>query len=120
MSRSTDEVTIDEAVFEELRTFGDDFLIGLLDQFVHYTDPQLVELSDALEAGDHAAVGRIAHSMKGSSGQLGGQRLSVCCGRLEESATAGHMSNGPDDLEEVETEYKELCRAWSQALSATK
>lgn len=117
---SVDEVTIDQVVFNELRTFGVDFLADLVDLFVHETEPLLVQLSEALEAGDHTAVGRIAHSICGSGGQLGGQRLALSCGRLEEKATAGCVAEDQDDLQEVEFEYKKLCRVWTQRLAAMK
>ena len=113
--RSDPEVehTIDPVVFDELRILGDAtdrILAELVEQFVHDTEPLLVELRDALEVGDALAVGRIAHSIKGSSGQLGGRRLALSCGRLERKAAAGSLAEGQDDLLEVEIDYEELRR----------
>jgi HPt (histidine-containing phosphotransfer) domain-containing protein len=115
------EATIDPAVFDELRALGEaaeeDFLADLVDQFVHDTEPLLVELSEALELGDARAVGRIAHSIKGTSGQPGGQRLASSCDRLERKATAGCPSDGQTDLQEVAGDYQELRRALTRQLS---
>lgn len=117
---SVDEVTIDQAVFNELRAFCGDFLADLVDLFVHETEPLLVQLAEALAVGDPIAVGRIAHSIRGSSGQLGGLRLASSCGRLEEKAAAGCLPHGQDDLQEIEIEYKKVRRVWTQRLSAMK
>jgi two-component system, sensor histidine kinase and response regulator len=119
---SKGELTIDPAVVDELRYLGEsteEDLIGeLVDQFVDDTEPLLVQLRDALEIGDAPAVGRIAHSIKGSCDQLGGRRLALACGRLERKATGRSFSDGQNDLLEVEIEYQELRRALRQELSS--
>jgi two-component system sensor histidine kinase/response regulator len=108
------EVTIDPAILDELRDLGEDsdhdLLTEVIDQFVRDTEPLLVQLREALDVGDAPAVGRIAHSIKGSCGQLGGLRLALSCGRLEGKAIANVLSDGQDDLLEVEIDYQELRR----------
>jgi PAS domain S-box-containing protein len=115
------ELTIDPAVIHELRVLGqaaeEDFLAELVDQFVEETEPLLAELGDALEAGDERAVSRIAHSIKGSSGQLGGRRLAQSCALLEGKATAGSLSEGSADLQEVTIDYRDLRRLLREELS---
>ena len=116
------ERTIDLAVLDELRAVGDaveqDLLAELVDRFAHDTEPLLVELRGAVESGDAPAVGRIAHAIKGSCGQLGGRRLASSCGRLEGKATAGTLSDGRSDLHEVEIDYRELQHALTLRLSS--
>jgi PAS domain S-box-containing protein len=113
--------TIDPAVFGELRILDDatggDLLVELVERFVHETEPLLVELREALEVGDALAVGRIAHSIKGSGVQLGGRRLALSCGRLERKAAAGSLAEGQDDLLEVEIDYKELRSSLTEQLT---
>ena len=91
---------IDPVVFGELRILDDateeDLLVELVEQFAHETEPLLVELRAALEVGDALGVGRIAHSIKGSSVQLGGRRLALSCGRLERKAAADSLAEGQD------------------------
>ncbi len=109
---STEEDTLESAVIEELATFGEDFLAQLVDQFLRETDLLLAELRTAREIGDHVAVGSIAHSIKGSSSQLGGRRLALSCDELEEKATSPEgVSTREDDLHDVEKSYEELRRA---------
>jgi HPt (histidine-containing phosphotransfer) domain-containing protein len=69
-----------------------------------------------LERDDGEAVGRIAHSIMGSSAQLGGRRLALSCGLLEGKATAGSLSGGAD-LDDVTVDYQDLRRSLMEELS---
>jgi histidine phosphotransfer protein HptB len=115
------EMTIDPAVLDELRLLGraieHDFVGELVDQFVHDTERRLVELRDALDVDDAVAVARIAHSIKGSGGQLGGRRLALSCGRLERKAANGRLPEARIDLREVEFDYEELRGVLTQQLT---
>ena len=119
---SDDDLTIDRSIFDELRLLGDateqDFLAELVGQFVSDTEPQLVELRRAMETFDAPAVGRIAHSIKGSGDQLGGRRLAHACARLEEMASTDSLAEGATSLQEVEYNYQDLCRTLTRQLSS--
>jgi len=116
-----DEFAIDFAVIDELHALGEPdgetLLTEIVDQFVRDAEPLLVEVRDAVLAGDADAVRRIAHSLKGSASQLGGQRFASSCGRLEALATAGGLTDGQDHLLEVEAEYQTLRRGLTERLS---
>jgi PAS domain S-box-containing protein len=122
---SAAEFAIDHIDFDELRLLGEatehDFVTELIDQFVEETELLLRGLREASSLGDAPAVGRIAHSIKGSGAQLGGRRLALSCSRLEETATTGGLSHSPDDLAAVERDYAELRDALTeQRLSLEK
>jgi HPt (histidine-containing phosphotransfer) domain-containing protein len=111
---------VDFAVIAELRALSEDadpdFLAELVSQFVVDTDTRLGQLRGALDAGDSGSAGAIAHSIKGSSGAVGGRGLALSCGRLEKKANAGHLAAGQGDLREVEDEYDELRRTLAKQL----
>jgi two-component system, sensor histidine kinase and response regulator len=113
-ANSTAEATIDQTVIDELGMLGEsseqDFVGELVDHFVYYTDLLLVQLREASASGDDLAVGRIAHNIQGSGGQLGGRRLALSSGRLERMATTGGLAGDPTDLAEVENDYQEMRR----------
>jgi CheY-like chemotaxis protein len=106
------EVTIDPAVFDDLRRLAasveDDFLGELVAQFVGDTKLLIADLHEALDAGDVLTVGRIAHSIKGSGQQLGGRRLARMCERLEAKASTGALSSARAELIEVEVAFDDL------------
>ena len=89
----------------------------LIKQFARDTEPFLVELRDAFDSDDAAAVATIAHNMKGCSGQLGGRRLALSCGRLETRASAGVLSDCVADRQDVEIDYNATIGALSQHVS---
>jgi CheY-like chemotaxis protein len=72
------DMTVDTEILDQLRVLGgtaeEDFLGELVDQFVKDTEPLLVQLRGAFEGDDAPTVGRIAHAIKGSCGQLGDSR----------------------------------------------
>jgi two-component system, sensor histidine kinase and response regulator len=119
---SADETTFDHAVFDQLRVVADGdeetFLAELVDQFAHDTEPLLGELREALVAGDTPAVGRIAHSIRGSASQLGGRRLALSCDRLEVKAAAGRIYGGEIDMHDLDADYEDLHTALTQQLSS--
>jgi PAS domain S-box-containing protein len=111
---------VDSAVIAELRVLSQDadpdFLPELVRQFVADTDTRLDQLRGALDAGDSGSAGALAHSIKGSSGAVGGRGLALSCGRLEKKANAGHLAAGQGELREVEDEYDELRRTLAEQL----
>jgi CheY-like chemotaxis protein/HPt (histidine-containing phosphotransfer) domain-containing protein len=117
---STAEMMVDPAVLSELFALGDTgehgFLDRLVDQFIRETEPRLVELREAVESGDTAAVSRIAHIIQGSGCQLGGRRLALSCSRLEAKATTGSLSEARPDLHGVEMDYQDLRRTLMQLM----
>jgi CheY-like chemotaxis protein/HPt (histidine-containing phosphotransfer) domain-containing protein len=118
----TPEVTMDPVVLEQLHVLGDavdqDFVGELVDQFVLDTEPLLVKLRVAFDAGDGPAVRGIAHNIKGSGGQLGGRRLVSSCDRLETNAAANGLADHQSDLQQVEADYQDLRGALLEHLSS--
>jgi HPt (histidine-containing phosphotransfer) domain-containing protein len=117
MTVPTDPV-LDPQIVDELRGLGgesgEDFLAELVGQFVDETEPLLAQLHEAFEAGDPSAVARIGHRIKGSAGQMGGQRLAASCSHLEQGA--GDLGSARPELQTVETEFHVLRDAWTAQL----
>jgi len=106
-----DEIGFDQDLFDDLgmlATGGRDLRTELVEQFTHDTDALLIELREALVAGEATAVIRIAHAINGSAGQMGGRHLSASSARLERLARANQLSDGADDMREIDTDYQEL------------
>jgi CheY-like chemotaxis protein/HPt (histidine-containing phosphotransfer) domain-containing protein len=115
------ELTIDPVVLEQLRVLGQnsepDFVGDLIKQFASDTEPLMAELRQAFDSDDAVTVTRIAHNMKGCSGQLGGRRLAASCGRLEKRAAGGRLAECQADRQDVEADYQETLGALSQHVS---
>jgi len=88
--------------WEQLMTSTDgdrEFAQELVQLFIDSGDSALREISEALARGDLPAIGRAAHSFKGSSANIRAQSASAAAARLEEAARAGAM-NQISQLEE--------------------
>jgi PAS domain S-box-containing protein len=118
----SDQPVIDEDLLAELRLLGErndpDFLADVVGQFVADTEPLIAELHVALISNHTTAIARIAHSVKGSSDQLGGRRLAASCSRLETMALTGSLTEGKVSVKQLELDYQELCRALARQLWA--
>ena len=85
-------------------------LADLIDAFTSVTDAHLRELHDSVDTGDIPGVRRLAHTVKGSGGQLGGRALAGACTRLEEWCETGPLASGVAAVHEVEVAYRALQR----------
>ena len=83
---------IDEGVVGPLRKSRPDLFKRLTASYLNYAPAALAELKTALDANDLTTLGRIAHSLKSSSANLGAASLSKLCRDLE---TAARDKNDP-------------------------
>jgi two-component system, sensor histidine kinase and response regulator len=102
------EAVLDESVLAELREYQNpgepDFVTELIEVFSEDLTSRLVEISDALAAGDANRVPQAAHALKGASGELGARRMREICSRLELSAAEGSIAAAPAMARELEDE----------------
>jgi two-component system sensor histidine kinase/response regulator len=91
--------------WDELMKVSDgdmEFARDLVQLFIESGDAALRDITVALQRGDLATVGRVAHSLKGSSANIFAQPASAAAGRLEHAARAGHS----DQLSELEQQLR--------------
>ena len=86
---------LDEAAIAALRDpdLGGDpeFLVEVVEAFLGDSPPRLEALRASLDRGEAEAVGRAAHSLKGSSGNFGAMRMQTLCADIERLARAGQL-----------------------------
>jgi|GEM_PF-1463314 PAS domain S-box len=88
---------------------GDGSLLAMLaTEFTTEARRQLGLLREAVAEGDPQAIERAAHSIKGSSANLGATRLSELAGHLEELARAGAIQGTAADVEAVGAELERV------------
>jgi HPt (histidine-containing phosphotransfer) domain-containing protein len=75
------EIHLDPDVLSGLQEVMEDEYPRLLETFLHDSEERVTALRKARD--DAKALGHIAHSFKGSSGNLGAVRLAQLCQRLE-------------------------------------
>ncbi len=116
-----EEAPLDWSVLAGLRELQEegepDILEDLIGLFLTDAPPQLGALREAVEAGDAHSVERIAHGLKGSSGNLGAVRMSALCTELEEMERSDELKAAPELISRLEEEFGRVCAAFEEELS---
>lgn len=103
---------INRKVLNELRALeaqgSSGFLAELIDVFFREFSRHLKGLRRAIEERDVREAERLAHTMKGSSGNLGAEGLSRVCASLQEAAHAARWEILQGLMAQVETEYERV------------
>jgi len=100
---------LDDASIAALRDpeLGGDpeFLMEVVEAFMGDTPPRLEALRASLAGGDAEAIGRAAHSLKGSSGNFGALRMQTLCADIERLSRAGELEPLESLVAQLEAEY---------------
>ena len=73
----------------------------LVELFVETGKPQLSGLREALQAGDSENIRRLAHSIKGASGNLGLMEISGEAKKIEDQTHAGNFKAVGESIEKI-------------------
>ncbi len=104
----TTEPIIDQEAIENLRALSpedDSFVREIIGVFLEDTPARIEELKRSHAAGDAATFSRAAHSIKGSSSNLGAARLRSAAERLEHDAKSHDLSGLDTMIPEIEAEF---------------
>jgi HPt (histidine-containing phosphotransfer) domain-containing protein len=121
-----DVPVLDDRVIETLRqltTPGEpDVLTEVLRLFLHEVPPRIDRLRNAWTTGDIQGMYRAAHSLKGSAGNIGAQRLYDVARQLDELGRAGNVASSAQlvaalgiEFDKVEVEIHRLIGAGGPA-----
>lgn len=70
--------------------------------FIETSRPQITELRAAAKDRDREGIRKIAHSLKGASGNLGLMEISLQAKKIEEQSGSGFFDAVGDSIEEME------------------
>ena len=98
---------------QDLRGLGTDFFKDLVGVYLKESGESIPVLRTSLDGRDAVTLEKTAHTLKGSSGNLGAERLSNLCGELQTASRAKEWERCADLVGRVEKEYPvvvtELC-----------
>ncbi len=98
-----------DAAALKMRTGGDDELIGFLVKAFHEDGHRsLNDLRNSLAAHDYAEAKRIAHTLKGTAGNLGGIKLATIAKQMETAATSENAQQIDELLSRIDTTFAEM------------
>lgn len=116
---ATETLNLDYDMLEELKEIMEDEFLELLKVFLSDSETRIKGLHAALRDQEQDQLRRIAHSFKGSSGNIGAHALSQLCKELEESAKAGKIEISPALVENIESEFSTVSSKILEIINAS-
>mgnify|MGYP001596507203 CR=1 FL=1 len=106
---------LDAEAIKNLRALGDEmeddsFLKEVVEIYLTDTPKRLSEIHECLASSDSPTINRAAHSIKGSSSNLGAVKVITVAKRIEEKSK--------ESLENLEADIAELEAAFAEAKAA--
>lgn len=101
-----DQVHIDTATLDMLQDILDDGFAGLLDTYIDDSNQKIESLKEGLNEADSDKVRRSAHSLKGSSSNLGANPMAELCLCVEQRARDGSLDGLDDIVVQIEAEHR--------------
>src|SRR5512136_689082 len=83
-----------------------DFVVELIDLYLNETPAQMQIIRKALDAQDHQLLILTAHTLKGSSLNLGAKQLGTAFLKLEELGRSNSPISAAIDTKEIEYEFE--------------
>lgn len=108
--------TINTEVLGQLKEVMEDDFVSLIDTFVSDTSQRLIVMEIAIGQEDSETLWSNAHSIKGSSGNLGAVGVELCCSKLETAARLLQSAQLQDLLDQLKAEFHKLVRQLDQYL----
>ena len=100
---------LDPKVIDSLRQLtpeGEaDVLAEILQLFLDEVPKKMLALQEAVNAGEAQEAARVAHSLKGSSGNIGAAAMMDLCRRIDDLARAGNLDALKPLLPSLTDEY---------------
>ncbi|WP_246128690.1 Hpt domain-containing protein [Pleionea sediminis] len=93
---------------------GDDFST-LVKAYDEDNRAILDSLGGLIKSGQSEEVARQIHSLKGASANIGAENLSQTCQTLEHNARAGDLSDAPELLATIQSQFEEAVTLLKEA-----
>ncbi|HJR13095.1 MAG TPA: ATP-binding protein [Rhodanobacteraceae bacterium] len=106
--------TLDAATLVDLEDIMGDELVTLVDAYLRDGETRMHNMREAANRGDSIEVGKLAHSLKSSSANLGAIPLANRARQVEEAARSGTLANPADSVAALEKLYAHAAVALKQ------
>jgi len=106
--------TLDAATLVDLEDIMGDELVTLVDAYLRDGETRMRNMREAADRGDSIEVGKLAHSLKSSSANLGAIPLANRARQVEEAARNGTLANPADSVAALEKLYAHAAVALKQ------
>jgi HPt (histidine-containing phosphotransfer) domain-containing protein len=111
-----DSSHVDTDTLNMLKDIMEDGFANLLQTFIDDSKLRIDELRQALNESNADGVRRAAHSLKGSSGNLGANSLAALCLTVESQSKDGDLNGLDAELKKIEQEYQQVVNVMTALL----
>jgi CheY-like chemotaxis protein len=114
------DAAIDAQVFEQFRVLEDDnpgLVARLTKLFLDGSPVLIAKIEASLRSGETVAASEHAHSLKGSSANMGAKHLANICGLIERQAKEGNVQSALTAFEDLTLEFQRVEIALQRAES---
>jgi HPt (histidine-containing phosphotransfer) domain-containing protein len=115
------EEILDHTVLDELLSFADDgdpeLLVDLIKMFLDDSPSKVDAVNEGLAVGDFDKAERAAHSLKGSSGNLGARLVQDICEKLQVSTRAHQLDTSRKLAPKLAAHYEDAEQALRTVLA---
>jgi len=99
---------VNTEMLSELKALMEDEFGLLVDTYCSDGQVKLEALEEAVNSDDAEKVREMAHSLKGSSSNVGAEFLSDICCKLESKSKNGDLSDAQMMLEQIKQEFQQV------------
>jgi len=108
---------LDIATLDKLRSLLQEGLDEVIEEFLRDSREQMEQMKQAAERGDREALVTLAHTLKGSSGNLGVYRLYRQCEDIEKDGRNDELDDSIARVEVLQQVYRDAVDALSRYMS---
>ncbi|GAB1261997.1 Hpt domain-containing protein [Aurantivibrio plasticivorans] len=101
----SDHTALDQDTLEMLKDVMEDGFNDLIMTYLTDSEVRVAALAEAIESRDSEAVRREAHSLKGSSGNIGATGLAGLCLVVEHKGRDGDLSGLEENLSDIRAAF---------------
>lgn len=100
-----------EKLLELQKATGRDLLTQVIELYLDDAPSRLGQIRRALSEGDAAQAEQLAHSIKGSSANIGAQVVVALAAEIEQDFAGGVLGRIDEKLDRLESEIDRACQA---------
>ena len=102
------ESVMDKDMINNLKDMGADIFVELIQLYLEEAPNQIAEIRQLFASGNAKAMGEAAHSLKGSSLNLGANDLANICKQIELKGKRGDLSALEGLFDQLDQQYQEV------------
>jgi two-component system CAI-1 autoinducer sensor kinase/phosphatase CqsS len=105
------EQILDRSVIDDLKEIGgDELIVSLFETFITDANKLMAELAEAVAVKNMKQFDHIIHTLKGTTGSIGANKMYLLCGHINEFSRKGEWPDDNSWIQAMHTVYAETVK----------